>query len=113
MTPKEALILHFTSIFPILGSSAVGAWYLWKGIAFTFCLMLASWSPCRYLWSGLLLLSVAPALLFRTQTDIISEVVHLYLIWMCAEISFRSINMNAASRLPLWWIFPVLLVICI
>jgi hypothetical protein len=110
VTPKEALVMHLTSIFPIVDGLTLDISFTWKAVVFILCLFLAWKSPIRNLWSGLLVLGLAPTFLLADQSDIVSKIAHIYLIWMCAEATFRSVACDPEIRVAGWWLFPLTLV---
>lgn len=113
MTPKEAIILHLESLFPIMNGITIGPVFLWKFVAFFLCLTLAWRNPIRYFWSTLFTLCMLPVMLAFGATDPVSFVVHLYLLWMCAEVSCQSVAVADEKRLVGWWVIPLFLVFCL
>ena len=107
MTPKEALIYHLSSVFPILQGPDFGVLFTWKAVTFILCGFLAWLNPARYFWAVLLMFGLAPVFVFFDNSDPVSKFVHFYLVWMCAELSYRSLPLEPESRLKLWWVFPL------
>jgi hypothetical protein len=113
MTPKTALLLHYKSIFPILGGTLISFFFLWKAIVFVMCSLLVWRNPFPFIWSGLFMVGVTPLLLLQDNIDFVSLTVHLYLLWMCAEISFRYLGLATEHRARGWWLAAVFLLFCL
>lgn len=110
MTPKEALVWHLTNVFPILDGWDGGAFFTWKCIVFSLCFFLAWRNPMPYVWGGLVIFGLTPGFFFLGG-DPISILTRGFLLWMCAEICFRSLAVIPESRIYGWWIFAVIFIL--
>lgn len=111
MRPVEAIAYHLSAVFPVLSGKFQPSMFVWKAAAFALCGLLAARDPKKFLWSSLFTLGTAPFLLFSSGLDFVSLAVRIYLQWMCAEITFRSLAVSPPARMPGWWIFPLSLLI--
>ena len=107
MSPKEALIYHFTSVFPILGGLDLGFVFVWKLLSFVLCGFLAWRNPIRYFWGGLFMFGLLPVFVLVDKSDPVSRLVHFYLLWMSAEGTDRSLAVDPEARVVGWWFFPM------
>lgn len=106
----EAIAYHFTAVFPLLTGRISLSVFVWKVAALGLCALMATRDPKRFLWSTLFTLGTAPFLLFSSGLDVISIGVRIYLQWMCAEITFRSLAVHPPARMAGWWLFPLALI---
>lgn len=107
MSPKEALLYHLVNVFPILDGLTLGFFFTWKAVMFIFCSYLAWRNPLNYFWAALMMFSLLPNFLLVDNSDIVSKLVHLYLLWMCGEVTFRSLAVDSEARILGWWMFGV------
>jgi hypothetical protein len=110
MRPAEAIIYHLGATFPLLAGEFHKTYFVWKLVAFALCLFLSYRDPRRYVWSALFALGTIPVLSALIEVDPVSLVMRSYLLWMCAEITFRSLAAEPLARMRAWWLFGLFLI---
>ena len=107
MTPKEALWWHITSVFPSLAGFSLDPLLTWKAVVFLLCWFLAWRNPLPYFWSLLALAGMVPAFALFAQGDPVSVATRIYLVWVCLEVSYRSVATVPQARISGWWLWAV------